>query len=80
VMLRRFWFPLDGHLGVGVTAATLEEAATLAEGARREWWPGAGPFGLAVQDIDVRNLDQAHVAPNIGLVAVRGVWYPSRNA
>jgi hypothetical protein len=76
-MLRRFWFPLDGQWGVGVTATTLEEAATLAEGARRECWPDAGPLGPAGQDIDVRNLDQKHVAPNIGLVAVRGVWYPS---
>lgn len=76
-MLRRFWFPLDGHLGVGVTAASLEEAATLAEEARRETWPDAGPFGAPVQDVDVRNLDQKHVAPNIGFVAMRGVWYPN---
>ena len=79
MMLRRFWFPLDGHLGVGVTAATLEEATTLAEAAKGDSWPNAQPLGTAVQDVDVRNLDQKHVAPNIGPVGVRGVWYPRNN-
>jgi len=76
-MLRRFWFPLDGHLGVGVTAATLEEATTLAEAARRELWPNAQRLGTPVQDVDIRSLDQKHVAPNIGPVTVRGIWYPT---
>jgi hypothetical protein len=79
MMLRRFWFPLDGHLGVGVTAATLEEATALAEAAKRESWPNAQSLGTAVQDVDVRNLDQKHVAPNIGPVTVPGVWYPRNN-
>jgi hypothetical protein len=78
-MLRRFWFPLDGHLGVGVTAATLAEATALAEAAKRESWPNAQPLGTPVQDVDVRNLDQKHVAPNIGPVTIRGVWYPRNN-
>ncbi|HEY8830972.1 MAG TPA: hypothetical protein VIM21_00555 [Gemmatimonadaceae bacterium] len=79
MMLRRFWFPLDGHLGVGVTAATLDEATALAEQAKRRFWPDARPLGTARQDIDVKNLDQKHVVPNIGPVGVRGVWYPRNN-
>ena len=78
-MLRRFWFPLDGHLGVGVTAPTLEEAARMADAAKREYWPTAPPFGTPVQDVDIRNLDQKHVAPNMGPVSVSGVWYPLSN-
>ena len=79
MMLRRFWFPLDGHLGVGVTAATLDEATTLAEEAKRQFWPNARPLGTPMQDVDVQQLDQKHVTPNIGPVAVRGVWYPRNN-
>jgi hypothetical protein len=78
-MLRRFWYPLDSYLGVGVTAATLEEATALAEAAKREFWPNAQALGTPVQDVDVQNLDQKHVAPNIGPVTVRGVWYPRNN-
>jgi len=72
MMLRRFWFPLDGHLGVRVTAATLDEATTLAEGAKRQLWPDARPLGTPMQDVDVQDLDQLHVVPNIGSVTVRG--------
>ena len=78
-MLRRFWFPLDGYLGVGVTATTLDEATTLAEDAKRRFWSNAHRLGAAVEDVDVQDLDQKHVTPNIGPVAVRGVWYPSDN-
>ena len=78
-MLRRFWFPLHGHLGVGVTAATLDEATALAEEAKHQAWPNARPLSAPVEDVEIRNLDQNHVAPNIGPVAVRGVWYPRNN-
>lgn len=66
MMLRRFWFPLDGHLAVGVTATSLEEATTLADAARRELWPNAQPLGTPVQDVDIGALDRNHVvhAPN----------------
>jgi hypothetical protein len=30
-----------------------------------------------VEDVDVRDLDQGHVVPNIGPVNFRGVWYPN---
>ncbi|MCW2926654.1 MAG: hypothetical protein JWM86_622, partial [Thermoleophilia bacterium] len=29
------------------------------------------------EDVDVRDLDQGHVIPNMGVVVWRGVWYPS---
>jgi hypothetical protein len=35
------------------------------------------PSPLAViEDVDVRELDQGHVVPNMGDPTVRGVWYP----
>ena len=29
-----------------------------------------------IDDVDVRDLDQRHVVPNMGDPAVRGVWFP----
>jgi hypothetical protein len=74
--LRRFWFPVPGHFGIGVTAASRVEAQSLAEHAAA----GVGwPLTLegVVEDVDVRDLDQAHVVPNIGLVSNHGVWFPN---
>jgi hypothetical protein len=30
-----------------------------------------------VEDVDIRDLDQGHVVPNMGPVNFRGVWYPN---
>jgi hypothetical protein len=29
-----------------------------------------------IEDVDVSKLDQKHVIPNMGLVVVRGIWFP----
>jgi len=76
--LRRFWFPVPGHLGVGVTAYSRTEAEALARAAADEvGWPFEGTN--VVEDVDVRNLDQSHVVPNMGPVNFHGVWYPAFN-
>ena len=73
--LKRFWFVIPGHLGIGVTAFSRAEADRLAaDAAERLGWPC--PSGLVIEDVDVRELDQGHVVPNMGPAAVRGVWYP----
>jgi hypothetical protein len=75
--LSRFWFPVAGHFGIGVTAFTLDEATRLAtEVSERYSW---GRLGTPVKDIDIRGLDQTHVIPNMGPSSVRGVWYPFLN-
>ena len=74
--MRRFWFPVAGHLGVGVTAATLAEAQRLAERARASCWPDAGALGPVIEDVDIRVLDQKHVVPNMRPVVWPGVWFP----
>ena len=74
--LRRFWFPLTGHFGVGVTARSLEEARALAEEARRRTWPNAPALGPVVEDIDVSTLDEGHVLPNMRPPVWPGVWFP----
>jgi hypothetical protein len=76
--LRRFWFPVPGHLGIGVTAYSRTEAEALARGAAGQvGWPFDG--GKVVEDVDVRDLDQKHVVPNMGPVNFHGVWYPALN-
>jgi len=77
-MLRRFWYPLPRHFGIGVTAASEAEARALAESTMEELGI-QGILGPVVADVDVSSLDAGHVLPNIGPPAVRGVWYPIRN-
>ena len=76
--LRRFWFPLPGHSGIGVTAFSRAEAEALAQSAALEMgWPYSS--GAVVEDIDIRDLDPKHVLPNIGPVNFHGVWFPALN-
>ena len=74
--LRRFWYPVPGHLGIGVTAPAEAEARTLAERVRVECWPDTAPLGEVVSDVDIRTLDQSHVVPNMEPTVWAGVWYP----
>ena len=76
--LVRYWFPLPKSIGVGVTAASEEEARALADSARARYFPDEEFVGI-VPDMDVRTLDPERVIPNMGLAIVRGVWYPRLN-
>ena len=76
--LHRYWFKTREHLGFGVTAYSLDDAKRLIDDA-------AGRLGWdyevlkIVEDIDVCDLDQGHVIPNMGPPNFRGVWYPNLN-
>lgn len=72
--LRRFWFRRPVGFGYGVTAYSDEDAERLLEqaGLTRDWVE-------VVEDVDVSKLDSGHVLPNVGLVSVRGVWFPALN-
>ena len=77
-LLRRYWFKTKEHLGFGVTAYSLRDAEQLLDEAAR----GLGMDYEVLEvigDVDVRALDQNHVLPNMGLVNVRGVWFPNLN-
>ncbi len=76
--IRRYWFPVAGHLGIGVSAETREAASKLALGVAAEmgWQIEADEV---VENVDIRDLDERHVVPNMGPPTVRGVWYPRRN-
>ena len=73
--LRRFWFPIPGHLGIGVSEYSEKRAVDLAlDVARKTGWT-LDP-SLVVSDVDVRTLDQKHVLPNMEAPVWPGVWYP----
>ena len=77
-LLHRYWFKTREHLGFGVTAFSVKDAKSLIdEAAQRLGW-GYEVLGI-VEDVDVRDLDQDHVAPNMGPPNLRGVWYPNLN-
>ncbi len=76
--LRRYWFTVPSHLGIGVTAGSRSEAEALArDAARRLGWPFEGT--ACTEDVDVRTLDQHHAVPNMGPPSIVGVWYPRLN-
>jgi hypothetical protein len=78
--LHRYWVrlaPTDEQFRreFGVTAFSEEDA--LAVLAHVVFAGQATPEVLEVRaDVDVRDLDQGHVAPNMGPPNWRGVWYP----
>jgi hypothetical protein len=75
--LRRFWFPSVKHSGIGVTAYSIQDATRLANEAASQFkWELTGSV---IEDVDIRDLDQKHVVPNMGPPNFRGVWYPCKN-
>jgi hypothetical protein len=76
--LRRFWFPVPGSYGYGVTAYSRPEAEALARGAADKLGRSFEATEV-IEDVDVRELDQQHVAPNMGPPNFRGIWFPRLN-
>jgi hypothetical protein len=80
--LRRYWFnfetfarPTPLNLGCGVTAYDYADATNLL----REGMFSGKELPLivgCVEDVDVSTLDPKHILPNLGLVDVRGIWFP----
>ena len=77
-ILHRYWFQTRENLGFGVTAYSEDDARHLIEhavGTR----PLDGEVVRIIVDVDVRDLDQRHVVPNMGPPNLRGVWFPMLN-
>jgi hypothetical protein len=81
--LRRFFIELERSeslsvellLGVGITAWTKEDALGLLYSVVFE---GKAPARVikVTEDVDVKRLDADHIAPHVGDVKARGVWFP----
>jgi hypothetical protein len=72
--LTRFWFPVAGHPGIGVTAGSLPEATRLAtEVALARGW------SLDAREVE-QNVDPSRLEPEVlGAIADTeepGVWFP----
>jgi hypothetical protein len=78
--LHRYWIKLDptglpSDLGYGVTAYSEPDALGILRHVVFE--DDALPAVVEITpDVDVRTLDQGHVAPNMAPPNWRGVWFP----
>jgi hypothetical protein len=72
--------PIGGPLGFGVTARSLEDAISII---RALDYGRFLPDNLAdlrvTEGVTIADLDQLYVVPNMGPIAVRGMWYPFTN-
>jgi hypothetical protein len=78
--LTAYWikspFP-HAPLGFGVTAWSLDDALRIIVDLDYGRYLPDDPAGVQVREgITVAELDQPHVAANMGPIAVRGMWYP----
>jgi hypothetical protein len=76
--LTKYWIrsPLqNGPCGFGVTARSLDDAFKIIRGCGYEL-PDDDDSMAIREGITFDELDQINVAPNIGPMAVRGLWYP----
>lgn len=83
--LHRYWLQFESELavdlpagvllGCGVTAWNYEDALNLV---RDRVFGGNAlpPIGMCIEDVNVSNLDEGHVLPNMGSPSIRGVWFP----
>ena len=78
ILLHRYWFQTKEHFGFGVTAYSVEDAKALVDQAARCIGWSADTVKI-IEDVDVRELDQNHVVPNMGPPNFRGVWFPNLN-
>ena len=77
-LLTRFWFEAEDCQGVGVTAYSLEDAISLLKSSNiiEDYKPKLDSY---IEDINIQELDQNHVIPNMGLCTTRGIWFPNVN-
>ena len=74
-MLTRYWLETHRGLGFGVTAFSVADAEAPLRDARFVRGQDFEVIEIS-EDVDVRALDQYHVAPNMGPPNFRGVWFP----
>jgi len=84
-MYTRFWFEFDIEsafnfppgigIGCGVTALNYDDATNLMN--KNIFFEIPMPtIKRVVEDVDIRDLDQGHVIPNMKHPVGRGIWFP----
>src|SRR4051812_22302734 len=78
--LTAYWIvppPPPGPLGFGITAWSLEDVLRIIRAMGYEMFLPEDLNELVVREgVTVAELDQGHVVPNMGPIAVRGLWFP----
>ncbi len=77
-LLKRYWFETSKFRGVGITAYSLSDANFLFKELCENSHINYQVLKI-VEDVDIRNLDQNHIIPNMGAPDFRGIWYPNIN-
>jgi hypothetical protein len=81
-LLNKFWFTFSDlpeysplNLGCGVTAFDSNDAIKLLE---ERVFSSSGNLKIksTVNDVNIETLDPGHIIPNMGIVAIRGIWFP----
>ncbi|MBN8861712.1 MAG: hypothetical protein J0H29_25235 [Sphingobacteriales bacterium] len=83
--LKRYWFEFDIEnvfafppgigLGCGVTAINYDDAIQIMD--KKIFYNiKMPPIKKYIEDIDINQLDQYHVIPNMNIPTERGIWFP----
>ena len=75
-LLTTFWFEAEKGLGIGVTAYSLEDALSLMKN-EKLLVPFKPYYEKYIVDIVFGDLELNHVVPNMGVMVIRGIWYPN---
>ena len=75
-LLVKFWFNAKEIRGIGVTAYSLEDAISLIKNEKSvmSYEPN---FDSYKENINIQELDQNHIIPNMGVCTNRGIWFPN---
>jgi hypothetical protein len=76
-MLTAYWIefgPLASSQ-FGVTAYSFDDAISILK-QKADWKEEMPPVKTFIENIKSKDLDQNHVAPNMGAISERGIWYP----
>ena len=76
--LRRYWFKSSRNLGVGITAYSLSDAEIILNSAIQRHRLDVEIIET-IENVDIGDLDQGHVIPNMNPPNFRGVWFPMFN-
>jgi len=79
-LLKTYWIesPSIRGLGCGVTAFSRDDAFQLLSASGYTLSP-EDPAIRITEGIQIADLDQNHVVPNMGPLVFRGVWFPRAN-
>lgn len=85
-MLKRYWIepdfstyeekiPMGCRMGIGVTAYTYEDALEIIK--EKIFNNSSLPSILnVIENVDISNLDENQVLPNMNTPTIRGIWFP----